>query len=354
MDDTQNKNLSQSKISDTSPDNIDALFNQPDEIFENNFSQNTINKLFEASDTEKSSKTNGLAALLSGEKIYSERLPILDVVFDRLVRLLTTTLRNFTSDNVDVSCSRVTSVRFSDYLNSIPLPTLIGVFKAKQWDTPALITIDNQLIYSIIDVLLGGKKSAQTGRSEVRPYTTLERNLVERLIEVILADFTKAFSPICPVDFQHERLETNPRFAAVVHEKNVAMKIVFKLEMEDRGGHFDIVIPYSSVEPVRDLLLQNFMGEKFGYDHIWEDHLASRIREADVTLEAALPTEEFLLKDVLNWKEGSHITLSSTLQSPIFLSSQNHQLLLGKLGQKNGHVAVKINDILFGKNGETQ
>ncbi|MEI7493077.1 MAG: flagellar motor switch protein FliM [Alphaproteobacteria bacterium] len=303
--------------------------------------------------TEKENQHKKIAAILEGRKIHSERLPILDVVFDRLVRLLTTSLRNFTSDNVDVSCARVTSVRFSDYLNAIPLPSLIGVFKAKQWDTPALITIDSQLVYSIVDVLLGGRKSTHTtSRAEGRPYTTLERNLIERLIAVILTDLTEAFSPICAVDFQYERLETNPRFAAVVHEKNVTMKFVFKLEMEDRSGHFDIVIPYSSVEPIRDLLIQNFMGEKFGCDQIWEDHLADRIREAEVSLEAALPTEVFSLKDVLSWKKGSQIVLSSDMQSPIHLRSQNHQLLLGKLGQKNGHVAVKVDDILFGKNGE--
>ena len=317
--------------------------------------QNNISKLFDKENEGKGTHLRNLAEILDSGKIHSERLPILDVVFDRLVRLLTTTLRNFTSDNVDIRCSRVTSIRFSDYLNSIPLPSLIGVFKAKQWDTPALITIDSQLVYSIVDVLLGGRKSAQTNnRIEGRAYTTLERNLVERLVEVILSDFTEAFSPICDVDFQYERLETNPRFAAILHEKNVTMKIVFKIEMEDRGGQFDLVIPYSSIEPIRDLLLQNFMGEKFGCDQIWEDHLADRIQEADIKLEAALPTEEFSLGEVLNWKIGSQIVLSSTMQSPIHLSSQNYQLLLGKLGQKNGHVAVKVNDILFGKDGELQ
>lgn len=328
--------------------------NKP-EIVSDVLAQDNLNKLFDKENEKKGSKLRNLADILYSGKIHSERLPILDVVFDRLVRLLTTTLRNFTSDNVDIRCSRVTSIRFSDYLNSIPLPSLIGVFKAKQWDTPALITIDSQLVYSIVDVLLGGRKSAQTNnRIEGRAYTTLERNLVERLVEVILSDFTEAFSPICDVDFQYERLETNPRFAAIVHEKNVTMKIVFKIEMEDRGGHFDIVIPYSSIEPIRDLLLQNFMGEKFGCDQIWEDHLADRIQEADIKLEAALPTEEFSLGEVLNWKIGSQIVFSSTMQSQIHLSSQNYQLLLGKLGQKNGHVAVKVNDILFGKDGELQ
>lgn len=352
MDDTEDKIPPITPSPSDGVDVINKLFETPSGDAPNDdFSADDVKKLFKEPNQKKELK--GIAAILDSGKVYSERLPILDVVFDRLVRLLTTTLRNFTSDNVDISCSRVTSVRFSDYLNAIPLPALIGVFKAKQWDTPALLTVDSQLIYSIVDVLLGGRKISQSNRPEGRAYTTLERNLVERLIEVILIDFTEAFSPVCKIDFEYERLETNPRFATIVHEKNVTMKITFKLEMEERGGNFDIIIPYSSIEPIRDLLLQNFMGEKFGRDQIWEDHLADRIREANVRLEAALPTEEFPLREVLNWKKGSHVALSSTMQTPVHLHSQNYQLLVGRMGQKNGHVAVKINDILFGKNGES-
>ncbi len=313
----------------------------------------SIDKSFEAPIDSKSDE--GLAAILNSGKIHSERLPILDVVFDRLVRLLTTSLRNFTADNVEVSCSKILALRFSDYLNSVPLPVLLGVFKAEPWDTHALITIEHSLVSSIIDVLLGGRKSSKANQSnDAKPYTTIERNIVERLISVILNDFKEAFAPVCEVNFHYERLESNPRFATIVRETNVTMKVTFKIEMEDRGGHFDIIIPYSSIEPVRDLLLQNFMGEKFGRDNIWELHLADRIREAHVKLEATLNTEEFPLREVLAWKKGSYIQLSSTTQSPIHLSSENYELLVGRMGQKNGHVAIKVNDILFGKNGETQ
>lgn len=184
MSDKKNKNSSLSKNTNRVDTNIDALFDNTLDIFsENGISQSSIDKLFESEKAGKNTPNSGLSAILSGEKIYAERLPILDVVFDRLVRLLTTTLRNFTSDNVDVSCSRVTSLRFSDYLNSIPLPTLIGVFKAKQWDTPALITIDNQLTYSIIDVLLGGKKAP---RQALAPKAALTQHLRETLWKDLL------------------------------------------------------------------------------------------------------------------------------------------------------------------------
>ena len=99
---------------------------------------------------------------------------MLEIVFDRLVRLMTTSLRNFTSDNVEVSLDRITSVRFGDYLNSIPLPAILSVFKAEEWDNFGLLTVNSSLIYSIIDVLLGGRRGQTAVRVEGRPYTTIE------------------------------------------------------------------------------------------------------------------------------------------------------------------------------------
>lgn len=98
----------------------------------------------------------GIQAILSSALVSYERLPMLEVVFDRLVRLMSTSLRNFTSDNVEVSLDNIASIRFGDYLNSIPLPAMLSVFKAEEWDNYGLITVDSSLIYSIVDVLLGG------------------------------------------------------------------------------------------------------------------------------------------------------------------------------------------------------
>ena len=97
----------------------------------------------------KDSENSGLQAIINSALVSYERLPMLEVVFDRLVRMLTTSLRNFTSDNVEVSLDAITSTRFGDYLNSVPLPAMLAVFKAEQWDNFGLLTIDSALIYSI-------------------------------------------------------------------------------------------------------------------------------------------------------------------------------------------------------------
>jgi flagellar motor switch protein FliM len=127
---------------------------------------------------------SGIRAIIDSAMVSYERLPMLEIVFDRLVRLMTTSLRNFTSDNVEISLDRITSVRFGDYLNSIPLPAILGVFKAEEWDNFGMITVNSSLIYSIIDVLLGGRRGQTAIRIEGRPYTTIEANLIKRMIEV--------------------------------------------------------------------------------------------------------------------------------------------------------------------------
>src|SRR5277367_1616406 len=174
---------------------------------------------------------SGIRAIIDSAMVSYERLPMLEIVFDRLVRLMTTSLRNFTSDNVEVSLDRITSVRFGDYLNSIPLPAILAVFKAEEWENFGLATV-----YSILDVLLGGRRGQTTIRIEGRPYTTIETNLVKRMIEVVLADAELAFRPLSPVKFNIDRLETNPRFAAISRPANAAILVRLRIDMEDRGG----------------------------------------------------------------------------------------------------------------------
>src|SRR5215510_6369746 len=168
---------------------------------------------------------SGVRAIINSALVSYERLPMLEIVFDRLVRLMTTSLRNFTSDNVEVSLDSITSIRFGDYLNSIPLPAILAVFRAEQLDNYGLLTVDSNLIYSIVDVLLGGRRGTAAMRVEGRPYTTIERSLVQRMLEVVLQDLKIAFEPVAQVKFDLDRIEINPRFAAIARPANAAVLV---------------------------------------------------------------------------------------------------------------------------------
>ncbi|MBT3305157.1 MAG: flagellar motor switch protein FliM [Alphaproteobacteria bacterium] len=285
---------------------------------------------------------SGIQAILSSALVSYERLPMLEVVFDRLVRLMSTSLRNFTSDNVEVSLDNIASIRFGDYLNSIPLPAMLSVFKAEEWDNYGLVTVDSSLIYSIVDVLLGGRRGTAAMRIEGRPYTTIERSLVERMVHVMLADLSAAFEPLSPVTFRFDRLETNPRFATISRPSNAAIVTRLRIDMEDRGGRLELLLPYATLEPVRELLLQMFMGEKFGRDSIWETHLAEELWMTDVDLSAVVDQQVMRLSDVFDLKIGARIMFSATPDSLITLQCGDVPMYTGNMGRKGNKIAVKI------------
>jgi len=286
---------------------------------------------------------SGVRALINSALVSYERLPMLEIVFDRLVRLSTTSLRNFTSDNVEVSLESISSVRFGDYLNSIPLPAILSVIRAEEWDNFGLLTVDSALIYSMIDVLLGGRRVPNVARVEGRPYTTIEMALARRMIELVLDDIHRAFEPVTQVHFKLERMESNPRFAAISRPANAAILIELRIEIDDRGGKIEILLPYATIEPIREQLLQMFMGEKFGRDEIWEEHLATEIYAAEVEVEAVLHEIQLPLSRVLKMAEGDTILLDRAPSEPVQLRCGDVALTEAVMGHIGRHVSVRVN-----------
>ena len=296
---------------------------------------------------------SAMQRIISSGLVSYERLPMLEIVFDRLVRLMSTTLRNFTSDNVEVSIDTITSLRFGDYLSSVPLPAMLAVFQAEEWDNYGLWVVDSALIYSVVDVLLGGRRGTAAMRVERRPYTTIERRLIEKLIRVVMADLAAAFEPLCQVSFRFDRLEVNPRFAAISRPSNASVLVRMRIEMEDRGGRLDLVLPYATLEPVRELLLQQFMGEKFGRDSIWESHLAAQLHHTDISLDVVLDQQSMPLKQVVDLRVGDRIALGVQPGAPVRLRCGEIPLFEAELGRRGNQLAVRIgSEILRAKDTE--
>jgi len=306
--------------------------------------QNEIDSLLGFDSGEDGDKDrSGIKAIINSALVSYERLPMLEVVFDRLVRSMTTSLRNFTSDNVEVSLDNITSIRFGDYLNSIPLPAILSVFRAVEWDNFGLLTVDSSLIYSIVDVLLGGRRGTAAMRIEGRPYTTIERNLVERMVTVVLADMSASFEPLSPVTFAYDRIETNPRFATIARPANAAILVKLRIDMEDRGGRLELLLPYATLEPVRELLLQMYMGEKFGRDSIWENHLATELWATNVEIEAVLDEQTMSLREAMAFQVGKTIMLNSTPDTSVMLRCGGIPMVTAKMGRVGKNIAVRIN-----------
>lgn len=288
----------------------------------------------------------GISSVVSSSAVYYERLPMLEVVFDRLVRLMTTTMRNFSGENVEISLESISSVRFGDYMNSIPVPAMVNVFLAEEWDNHGIILVDTDLIYTMIDVLLGGRRGNAAMRFDNRHFTTIEMSLIERLVMVFLSDLSAAFDPLCPITFRFDRMETNPKFASITRPTNVAVMVRLGIQLDTRGGCIELLVPYATLEPIRELLIQNFMGEKFGRDSIWESHLIKELLHTDLEIDAILDEIMMDLSEVMAWRVGSQIQLNVTPESPVKVVSGDTPLFMGDVGKKSGNIAIKINHII--------
>lgn len=301
--------------------------------------------------------SSGIERVVSTSGVSSERLPMLEVVFDRFTRILTTSLRNFTSDNVEVSMDRLGSQRFGDYLENVPGQAMFAVFKAEEWDNYGIVVLSSPLIYSIVDALLGGHVRSDSpatgpaGRQTGRHHTAIERALIEPMVRIILDDLETSFSPLCAVNFHFERLEMNSRFAMICRAGNGVVTARFGIDMEGRGGDVDVVLPHATLEPVRDILLQQFMGEKFGHDGMWENHLAQELWQTDLTLDAVLEEQTVNLKDIMKLAPGDQLVLRRKPDALVSLRCGEHVLFTGRVGRRQGQVAVKIEEVLNQKPG---
>lgn len=309
-----------------------------------NFDQADIDALF--GDFGPAIRKSGLRAVIESKVISHERLPMLEVVCDRVVRTFASSMRNLTSDGVDVSLEEVTSTRFGEFMNRVALPAMVGVFKIEEWESYGLVTVDSGLIYSVVDALLGGRGGGSPVVIDGRAFTTIETGLVSRMLSLALNDFCEAFAPIEEVHMNLERIETNPRFAAIAGVSNICATATFRVDMDGRGGRFTLVFPYATLEPVRDKLLQRFMGEKSGRDSIWEAHMASEVRKTNVSMSVLLGEKAMSIAQLQSLEIGQTIALHKSPDDALDIACGGVKLAQGQIGQRSGKVAVRlINDV---------
>lgn len=284
----------------------------------------------------------GLELMLEKAIMSYERLPMLEVIFDRFVRMLSTSLRNFTSENVDVDIQGITSMRFGEYVNSIPMPAVLSIFKAVEWENLGVVTFNGSLVYSLVDVLFGGRRCNKPIRIEGRPYTTIERNIITYVTRIVLMDMADAFDPLSPTTLQFERLETNPRFATIVHPSDTVIIVKLRVDMEDRGGGAEIVLPLVTLEPIKPLLSQSFLGENAEKDSSWENYLTREMYNTDVRIDAVLGKKYVRVRDVMRLEVGKTLILDTLPDQEISLTCGDVEIMKGKVGRVDDDMAAIV------------
>lgn len=319
------------------------VMNMPEDA---TFDQASIDALF-GDDNAVIPQKSGLRAVIESRVVSHARLPMLEVVCERMVRSFATSMRNLTSDAIEVSLDEIASVRFGDFMNRVPLPTMLAVFKVPAWQDYGLVTVEANLIYAVVDALLGGRKGGGAPRKiEGRAFTSIETTLVSKIIDLALREFSMAFEPIAPVSMELERIETSPRFAAIAGPTNVASAATFAVDMDGRGGKFTILLPFATLEPVRGKLTQRFMGEKLGGDTTWGDHMRSEILKTEIELCTVLGEREMAIAEINSLKVGQTIAFDVTPDDPFEVNCGGVPLARAQIGRQRNNVAIGIVSII--------
>jgi flagellar motor switch protein FliM len=303
--------------------------------------QSAIDDLF-GSAVEDTREKKGVELLLDKALQSYVRLPMLENIYERLSRALSNSLRNFTSDTVDVDLKNNYSQRFGDYMNTVPMPSMISIFKAVELDNYGLIVFDSSIIYSFIDILFGGRKVPPSLRVEGRPFTAIEQNIVKNITEIILNDLRTSFEPVHPVTYQLDRIETNSRFAMIVRPEDVANILHLEILMEDRKGAIYIVLPYVTIDPIKKVLTKSYIGERGNKDPAWINHMEREIKKADVCLEVVLSGIDSKLRDAARLEVGKTIVLDKLADVNWDLKINGIRIGECKPGKIDDKVSVKL------------
>lgn len=286
---------------------------------------------------------HGFASLINPKELTFERLPALETAFERLRQRLTLTLKNLLSQDVDVKIESLRAQRFGDYMISLSSPSVISMFRAIEWNGSGLVSIDSPMICSVVDILLGGRRAGVPVRIEGRSCTTIEFRLAERMIRLALDDLGQAFAPLTSVRFRLEQTEGSPRSIAISRPGGISVVLRLRVDTEDRGGAIEFLIPYATLEPVRDLL-RAYLGERLGHDSAWENHLTREVQRAEIDLEAVLEERTVGLAEILELRAGSVVRLSARPDSAVRLRCGQVPVLSGRVGRVGDRIVVKVEE----------
>lgn len=291
---------------------------------------------------------SGNNLLLQKVNVENQQLPILDVVFDKFVQFFSTSASNFLQSRIEITKLHLTTVEFSKYLETTSLPALFNIFKIVDWESRGVVMINNNMTYSLINVLLGGKKNGnpQKEKSDNRTFSRLETNIVERFVSVALQDLGSAFAFIHPIVFSIERQETIPTLIGGISQSALVSFCSFQLNIGDFEGVMDIIVPHNSLDPIREELAKTHSTEDSSAKiNNWRPYLTEKIMQANVEMSAVLMEDTTSLLDVINWKPGTTIPIDLHKFEEVVLRVDNKELFSGKVGHQNGMISIEITSV---------
>ncbi|MCG6970193.1 MAG: flagellar motor switch protein FliM [Gammaproteobacteria bacterium] len=275
----------------------------------------------------------------SQDRIVRGRMPTLEMINERYARLFRISLFNLLRRSAEIAVGGVQMLKFSEYVHSLFVPTSLNLARIHPLRGTALFVMDPKLVFTIVDNYFGGDGRFHT-KIEGREFTPTEQRVIQMILKNVFVDLKEAWAPILNIDFEFMNSEVNPQFANIVSPTEVVVVTIFHVELEGGGGDFHVTMPYSMLEPIREILDAGVQSDVDETDERWINALRSEIEVASVTLSGRLLEAEFTLRDMLNLKPGDIIPVEMPRMATV--CAENVPVLRGAFGITHGKNAIKV------------
>ena len=296
----------------------------------------------EVEDSEDSEKARSYD-LTNQDRIVRGRMPTLEMINERFARYFRISIFNMLRYTPEVSVGEVETVKFSEYMHGLFVPTNLNLIRIKGLRGTALIVMEPRLVFTLVDNFFGGDGRYYT-RIEGREFTPTEMRVINKILELAFSDIREAWKPVMPVEIEYINSEVNPQFANIVSPNEVMVVTRFHVELDGGGGNFHITFPYSMIEPVRDLLIAGVQSDRADFDERWAKALREEMKQAKVEVRCTLAETEITLGDLLNSKVGDIIPIS--IEDSVVAHIADMPIFKCQYGIYHGINAVKIVDYL--------
>ena len=284
--------------------------------------------------------------LANQDRIIRGRMPTLDIIHDRFIRLFRVTLSNALRKMANLSVNSTGPLKFSEFMNSLPLPSCLNILRLDPLRGAAVMVIESKLLYALVDSFFGGNDVPYT-KIEGKDFTQIEIKIARRVVLSAIDDLEKAWEPVYPLKIGYSRTEINPQFVAVVPPSDVVIATTFDVELEKVSGTIKIVIPYSTLEPIKSKLSVGFQSEQLEVDFIWINRVKEQIMQTTANIVVKLGEASIQVRDLLNLEVGDIIQLDTDATMPLSVLVEGIPKFKGIPGLLRGNRAIRVTESMF-------
>jgi flagellar motor switch protein FliM len=279
--------------------------------------------------------------LTNQDRVIRGRMPILEIIYERFIRSFRVSLSNSLRKISTISMISTDLLKFGEFVNTLPIPSCMCIMRFNELRGPALIVFESKLAYAIIDSFFGGTDRPFT-KIEGKEFTAIELSFMRRVMDMAITDLEEAWAPVHRIDAQYLRTEINPQFVGVVPPSDVIIATTFEVEFESASGTIMVVIPYSTIEPIKQKLSSSFQSENDMVDTLWTKALHGHIQTATADAIVKLGEAEMTIGDLVNLQVGDIVPLNQEVSGEIDLLVEGVVKMKCLIGNYKGNRAVQI------------